>query len=104
MKIHKGDTVVIRTGKDRGKSGTVVRTFPKKDMVLIDGINTVKRHKKATRRGSQGQIVEKPMPIPVANVGVKGKSGKAVRVGYKVEGTGKEAKKVRIARQGGAKI
>lgn len=105
MKIKKGDTVIITAGKDRGKEGTVIRAFPKKHEVLVEGIALVSRHKKSNRRGSQGQIVSKPMPIPVANVGLKdGKTGKPVRVGYKVEGEGATVKKVRVARPSGAKI
>jgi large subunit ribosomal protein L24 len=105
MKIKKGDTVVVIAGKDRGKTGTVVRSFPKKHEVLVEGVHVVTRHQKSKRRGSVGQIVTKPMPIPASNVALKdGKTGKPVRVGYKIEGAGKDAKKVRIARQGGAKI
>jgi len=105
MKIKKGDTVIVTTGKDRGKSGTVIRAFPKKHEVLVEGINVVGRHKKSNRRGSQGQIIQKPMPIPVANVGFKdAKTGKAVRLGYVIEGEGAKAKKVRVARPTGAKI
>ena len=105
MKIKKGDTVVITTGKDRGKSGTVLRAFPKKHEVLVEGMNMVSRHKKSGRRGSQGQIVSKPMPIPSANVGLKdAKTGKAIRIGYMIEGEGKKAKKIRVARPSGAKV
>lgn len=100
MKVKKGDVVIVTTGKDRGKEGKVLRAFPKKGLVLVEGVHLVKRHKKATRRGSQGQIVEKPMPIPSANVGVKGENGKAVRVGYTKEGE----KKIRVARPSGVKI
>lgn len=105
MKIKKGDTVIVNTGKDRGKEGEVLRTFPKKDMVLVDGVNIVQRHQRSTRRGSQGQIVKKPMPIPVAKVNIKDpKTGKPVRVGYKTEGEGDKVKKVRVARPSGEKI
>lgn len=105
MKIKKGDTVIVTTGKDRGKSGTVIRAFPKRHEVLVEGVRTVTRHQKSKRRGSQGQIVTKPMPIPVSNVAFKdGKTGKPVRIGYKVEGEGEKAKKVRIARPSGEKI
>jgi len=105
MKIKKGDTVVVTAGKDRGKEGKVIRSFPKKFEVLVEGIQVVHRHQKSKRRGSQGQIVEKPMPIPVSNVALKdAKTGKPVRVGYTVEGEGKNAKKVRIARPTGVKI
>lgn len=105
MKIKKGDTIIVTAGKDKGKTGTVVRAFPKKSEVLVEGVNVVTRHKKSTRRGQQGQIVTKPMPISVSNVAIKdAKSGKPVRVGYMVEGEGEKAKKVRIARKSGAKI
>ena len=105
MKIKKGDTVIVTTGKDRGKSGAVIRVFPKKHELLVEGINIVSRHKKSGRRGSQGQIISKPMPIPSSNVGFKdAKTGKAVRVGYMVEGEGAKAKKVRVVRPTGTKI
>ena len=105
MKIKKGDTVVVTTGKDKGKTGTVLRVFPKKHEVLVEGVHVVSRHKKSSKRGSQGQIVSKPMPIPVANVGFKdAKTGKPVRVGYTIEGEGAKAKKVRVSRPTGAKI
>ncbi len=105
MKIHKGDTVIVTTGKDRGKSGVVLRAFPKKHEVLVEGIFVVSRHKKSGKRGSQGQIVSKPMPVPVANVALKdAKSGKPVRLGYSIEGEGAQAKKVRVTRPGGVKV
>lgn len=105
MKIKKGDTVVVTAGKDRGKEGTVVRSFPKKMSILVEGIGIVTKHQKSKRRGSQGQIVTKPMPIPVANVGLKdSKTGKPVRVGYITEGEGEKSKKVRVTRPAGTKI
>ncbi len=82
MKIKKGDSIIVTAGKDRGKEGVITRAFPKRDQVLVEGVNVVTRHKKATRRGSQGQIISKSMPIPVSNVALKDpKSGKPVRVG-----------------------
>ncbi len=105
MKIKKGDSIIVTAGKDRGKEGVITRAFPKRDQVLVEGVNVVTRHKKATRRGSQGQIISKSMPIPVSNVALKDpKSGKPVRVGYSVEGEGEKAKKVRVARPSGLKI
>ena len=105
MKIRKGDTIIVTTGKDRGKEGKVIRAFPKRFSVLVEGVNIAKRHKKATQRGSQGQIIEKPMPLPVANVALKDpKSGKPARVGFVTEGEGEKAKKVRILRPSGAKV
>jgi large subunit ribosomal protein L24 len=98
MKIKKGDTIIVRSGKDKGKEGKVLRAFPKKGEVLVEGVHVVTRHQKARRRGSKGELVHKPMPVPVSVVALKdAKTGKAARVGYKVEG----AKKVRIIRQSG---
>ena len=105
MKIKKGDTVIVTTGKDKGKEGTVVRSFPKQLKVLIEGVNVVNRHQKSKRRGSQGQIIQKAMPVCVSNVAFKdAKTGKPARVGYAIEGEGKTAKKVRVTRTSGAKI
>ena len=104
MKIKKGDTVVVTTGKDRGKSGKVLRAFPKKQEVLVEGISIVTKHQKSKKRGSVGQIITKSMPIKVANVAFSGKGGKPSRVGYLVEGEGASAKKVRVLRPTGEKI
>lgn len=105
MKIKKGDTVVVTTGKNKGKEGKVIRAFPKKSEVLVDGVNVVTRHQKSRRRGQQGQIVQKPMPMSVANVAIKdAKTGKPSRVGYTIEGEGEKAKKVRVAKKSGSKI
>ena len=105
MKIKKGDNVIVIAGKDRGKSGAVLRAFPKTEQVLVEGVHIVKRHQKSRRRGQQGQVVDRPMPIHVSNVALKDKkSGKAVRVGYKVEGEGDKAKKVRITRPSGEQV
>lgn len=104
MKIKKGDNVVVIAGKDRGKSGAVVRTFPKKAKILVEGVNLVTRHKKSTRRGQQGQIITKPMPLDVSNVGYKGAKNKPVRLGYSTEGEGDKTKKIRVSRPDGAKI
>lgn len=103
MKIKKGDTVTITTGKDRGKSGTVLRTFPEQEQVLVEGVNVATKHQRSRRRGSQGQIIEKSMPVHVSNVAVT-LDGKPVRVGYEFEGEGKKRKKVRVARPSGKKI
>lgn len=91
-------------GKDKGKSGTVLRAMPKTEQVLVEGVNVMKKHQKANRRGSQGQIIEKSMPIHVSNVGlIDGKTKKAGRIGYTVTGEGKDAKKVRVTRPSGEK-
>jgi large subunit ribosomal protein L24 len=103
MKIKKGDTVKVIAGKDKGKTGTILMTLKDTDQVVIEGINVAKRHTKNKRTRSQGQIIEKSMPIHVSNVGLM-EGDKTVRVGYKIEGEGDKAKKVRVARPSGKKI
>lgn len=100
MKVRKGDNVVVIAGKSRGKQGAIVRAFPKKDLVLIDGINVMKRHQKTRRQGQKGQVVERPFPIHVSNVALVDSKGKAVRVGYKVE----DGKKTRVSHKTGSKL
>lgn len=68
MKIKKGDTVTVITGKDKGKSGTVSRALPKLERIIVPGINLVKKHQRSKKTGGKGQIVERPMPIHVSNV------------------------------------
>jgi large subunit ribosomal protein L24 len=103
MKIKKGDTVKVIAGKDKGKTGTILMTLKETDQVVIEGINVSKRHTKNKRTRSQGQIIEKSMPIHVSNVGLM-EGDKTVRVGYMIEGEGDKAKKVRVARPSGKKI
>jgi len=103
MKIKQGDTVKIIAGKDKGKTGTVLTTLKATDQVLIEGINVSKRHQKNRRTRSQGQIIEKSMPLHVSNVALM-EGEKTVRVGYAMEGEGDKRKKVRVARPSGKKI
>ena len=100
MKVKKGDNIIIVAGKDKGKTGTIVRTFPQTDQVLVDGVNVITKHQKNRRRRSQGQIIEKSAPVHVSNVALV-EDGKAVRVGYKTEGEGEKATKVRVSRKTG---
>ena len=87
MRIKKGDTVKVIAGKDKGKTGTVLRTLPKEDRVVVEGLNIAKKHVKPSQAG-QGGIEEFPAPIHVSNV-------KATRVGYRFE----DGKKVRFAKK-----
>jgi large subunit ribosomal protein L24 len=103
MKIRKGDTVKVIAGKDKGKIGTILMTLKDTDQVVIEGVNVAKRHQKNKQSKSQGQIIEKSMPIHVSNVGLM-EGDKTVRVGYMIEGEGDKAKKVRVARPSGKKI
>ncbi|MCA9362128.1 50S ribosomal protein L24, partial [Candidatus Kaiserbacteria bacterium] len=100
MKIRKGDTVKVIAGKDKGKTGTVLMTLKETEQVVIEGINEVKRHQKNRRTRSQGQIIEKSMPIHVSNVSLM-EGDKVVRAGYTIEGEGEKRKKIRTARPSG---
>ncbi len=68
MHIKKDDKVIVLTGKDKGKTGTVTKAFPKENKVIISGINILKTHQKARRSGEKGQIVDKTMPVNASNV------------------------------------
>jgi large subunit ribosomal protein L24 len=68
MKIKKGDNVIIMAGKDRGKSGKVVRALPKKNKVVVEGLNMTKRHQRARKSGEKGSMINMAMPINVSNV------------------------------------
>lgn len=68
MHVKKGDNIIVITGKDKGKSGTVERSFPKKDLILVPGVNVVKKHQRSKQGEGKGQIVDKAMPIHVSNV------------------------------------
>lgn len=103
MKIRKGDTVKVLSGKDKGKTGTVLTALPKTESVIIEGINLVRRHQKNRQSRSQGQIIDKSMPLHVSNVSLM-EGDKPVRVGYVFEGEGEKRKKVRVARPSGKKI
>lgn len=67
MNIKKGDTVLIITGKDRGKQGTVSRALPQESKVIVEGLNLVKKHTRPRGQTQQGGIIEKAMPIHVSN-------------------------------------
>jgi large subunit ribosomal protein L24 len=77
--IKKGDTVAIIAGKDKGKSGKVLQTFPKLNRVVVEGINLSKRHLRARRSGEKGQVVEFSMPIHASNVLLLDAAGQKIR-------------------------
>ena len=100
MKIKKGDQVIVITGRDKGKTGEVIQAMPKDSKVVVRGINLVKRHTKPTQENAGG-IVSKEQPIHVSNVAlIDPKSGKATRVGIKIE----NGQKVRVAKKSGEVI
>lgn len=97
-KIKKGDTVVVLSGKDKGRSGTVLEMVTKTDRVLVQGINMVKRHTKQSQE-SEGGIIAKEASLHISNVALADpKDGKATRVGIK---TNDDGKRVRFAKRSG---
>ena len=101
MKIRRGDMVEVLTGKDRGKKGEVMRALPAEGRVIVDGVNIAKRHTRATRQTQQGGIIDKDMPIPVANVAIICSTCGKTRIGYRFDDQGK---KVRICRKCGGDL
>ncbi len=90
MKIKKSDTILILSGKDRGKTGKVVKVFPESGKVLVEGINVYKRHLKPRKMGVKGEIIQKPAPFFVSKAKlICPKCGKAARVGRKTAGDAK---------------
>ena len=100
MKLRKGDTVRVITGKDKGKQGEVQRVLPDADKVIVSGVNTATKHAKARRANDKAGIIDRDMPIHASNVMLVHK-GKTVRVGYGVD---KSGKKIRVARPSGDAI
>lgn len=72
LHVKKGDTVVVRSGVDKGKSGKIVEVFPKTGLVLVEGVGISKKHQKARREGQKGQIVDKHHPINASKVMLSG--------------------------------
>ena len=102
MKIRKNDTVIIITGKDKGKRGKVRRAFPKEDRVVVEGLNMLKRHSRTRGGARQGGIIELEAPLDVSNVMlVCNKCGKPTRVGFHFLDDGR---KVRICHSCGEVI
>lgn len=101
MKLKKGDKVIVIAGKDRGQTSTIVRVLPKKNMIVLDGLNMVKRHRRAGQPG-KGQIIDKPMPLNASNVMlVDPKNGKPTRVSIK---RGKDGARERVAVKSGQTV
>ena len=100
MKIIKGDSVRIMTGNDKGKEGRVLKSYPVKNKVLVEGINIVKKHVRPSQENPQGGITEKEMPIDISNVALL-VNGEPTRVGYKILD---DNKKVRISKKTGEVI
>ena len=104
MKIKKGDMVQVISGKDKGAQGKVIEAYPKRQRVLVEGVNRMKKHvaNSYNARGAEsGGIVTQEAPIHVSNVMVLDSDGKPTRVGYRFDENGK---KVRVAKSNGKDI
>jgi len=98
-KIKKGDSVVVRSGKDKGRTGTVLQVLPKEDKVVVAGVNIAARHRKPTQENPQGGIDRREAPLHISKVGVA-VDGKPTRVRFET----KDGKKVRVAVKSGETI
>jgi large subunit ribosomal protein L24 len=100
LKIKKGDTVVVLSGKDKGKTGTVTKALPADGKVVVSGVNVATRHRKPTQANPQGGLERIEAPMHVSKVAIATKDGKPTRVRFEVQ----DGKKVRVAVKTGEKI
>lgn len=102
LKIKKGDEVIVRTGRDKGKTGEVLSILRTENRAVVRGVNIVKRHQRASQQNPQAGIVEKEAPIHISNLALRDpKTGKPTRAGSKILSDGR---KVRVARASGETI
>ncbi len=105
MKVHKGDTVLVISGKDKGAKGKVIQAYPTRNKVLVQGVNRIKKHTAVStnERGAQsGGIVTQEAAIHVSNVMVVDSDGNPTRIGYRVDE--ESGKRVRISKRNGKDI
>ena len=100
QRIKKGDKVVVLSGKDKGRTGEVVKAMPKEGKVIVSGINVHARHRKPTQQSPQGGIERKEAPLHVSKVAIATADGKPSRVRFEV----RDGKKVRVAAKSGELI
>jgi large subunit ribosomal protein L24 len=102
IRIKKGDTVIVRIGKYKGQTGTVLATHPRDNKVTVEGVNIVKKHVKPNKTYPQGGIIEMTKPIAVSKVGIVDPSTKkASRIGYQLD---KDGNKIRVFKSSGKEI
>jgi large subunit ribosomal protein L24 len=99
-KIKKGDRVILLTGKDKGRSGQVIKVLPKEGRVFVSGLNMVQRHTRPTQADPNGGIKSKEASVHLSNVAIADANGKPTRVGFRIDGD----KKVRVAKTTGEVI
>ena len=100
LKVKKGDRVTVITGRDKGKTGEILKVLREENRVIVQGVNVVKRHQRQTM-AQQGGVIEKEASIHVSNVAhIDPKTSKPTRIGYRMDGE----RKVRVARKSGEKI
>jgi len=99
-KIKKGDSVVVLSGKDKGRTGTVLQVQPKDGKVVVEGVNVATKHRKPTQQNPQGGIDRVPAPMHISKVAVADKDGKPTRVRFET----KDGVKVRVAVKSGETI
>jgi large subunit ribosomal protein L24 len=109
MKLKKGDRVRVRSGKDRGKEGEIMRVITKTNKVIVEGVNVAKKHQRTTRATMQGGIIDKDMPIPVSNVAIICPGCGPTRVGYRFDtsmGTAElpVSEKIRVCKKCGSDL
>ncbi|HRE45700.1 MAG TPA: 50S ribosomal protein L24 [Terricaulis sp.] len=101
-RIRKDDTVIVIAGKDKGRSGKVLKVLPKEERVVVEGVNLIKRHTKPDVANPNGGVISKEAPLHLSNVALRDpQTGKATRVGFKVNDKGQ---KVRVAKGSGVEI
>jgi large subunit ribosomal protein L24 len=101
-RIRKDDTVIVIAGKDKGRSGRVLKVLPKEDRVVVEGVNLAKRHTKPDIANPNGGVISKEASLHISNVALRDpKTGKPTRVGFKVNDKGR---KIRVAKGSGVEI
>jgi large subunit ribosomal protein L24 len=109
MKLRKGDRVRVRSGKDRGKEGEIMRVLPKVNKVIVEGVNVAKKHQRTTRATMQGGIIDKDMPIPASNVSIVCPGCGPTRIGFRFDPTigatdSPRLQKVRVCKKCGSDL
>jgi large subunit ribosomal protein L24 len=101
MRIRKGDRVMVLQGKDRGRSGEVMRAMPKDKKVIVEGVNISKRHSRPRRGTMQGGIIDKDMPLHVSSVAIICPTCGPSRIGYRQD---EQGRKVRVCKKCGGEL